>query len=164
MKSVIPVFLLIVITSCASRQDFDLESETALIMKLHEDQRTYHFEKDSISFPAQFGEGFISVNRGEITRPTFEENKTRYHRYFSSVDFKKWDDQTEPEIFFSRDGTMAYTIVDKQVVLIYQERDTTFEQTTNFAWVTIYTKASGDWKIACVASTNKPSEIVPMID
>ena len=166
IKNVASYVLLVSVMACnKSKQgeNFDLEKERKAILELHHVQRDDHFNRDSVAFSSRMADDFVSVNRGEIQRPTFEENRTKYHRYFSAVEFQKWDDQTEPEIFFSDDGSMAYTVVDKRVVLTYVERDTTYEEITDFAWVAIYSKTSNGWKITCAASTNKPSETRPVL-
>ena len=90
-----------------------------------------------------------------------EQNETisRYHGYFSSVEFLKWDDVSKPIIKFSNDGRMAYTIVDKIVAVAHKDEiGNTIEGKTHFAWIAIYKKYDNQWKIDCVTSTNKPIE------
>ncbi|EDP72276.1 hypothetical protein FBALC1_14282 [Flavobacteriales bacterium ALC-1] len=135
--------------------DFDLEKEQ--ILKLHNAQRNYHFNKDSIAFANQLSDQFISVNKGKISSPKQSETISRYHGYFSSVEFLKWDDVSKPIIKFSDDGSMAYTIVDKIVTVTHKDEEgNTVEGKTHFAWTAIYKKHGNEWKIDCVTSTNKP--------
>lgn len=155
------LFLLIIllIQACYSPQSIDLKKEKEKILAMHHAQRDYHFNKDSIAFANQMSDQFISVNRGIISRPKREDNIAKYNSYFSSVEFVKWDDASEPIIRFSADGSLAYTIVDKIVALTYQdENGETIEGTTHFAWTTIYKKYGEEWKIDCVTSTNRPDE------
>lgn len=87
---------------------------------------------------------------------TKNENEKRIEKYFSSVNFIKWDDVAEPLIRFSSDGLMAYAIVQKQVVLSYPDSmGKSFVDTTNYAWISIYRKEKGQWKIETNISTNK---------
>lgn len=133
------------------------ETKVITISQLHNAQRSHHFNKDSLAFANQLSDNFISVNRGEITKPKKGETISRYHNYFSSVEFHKWDDETEPIIRFSDDGSLAYTIVDKIVVLTYEDGDgQPVEDTTHFAWTAIYKKYGATWKIDCVTSTEVP--------
>ncbi|MBK8496856.1 MAG: hypothetical protein IPL50_19080 [Chitinophagaceae bacterium] len=82
----------------------------------------------------------------------------RYNGYFSSVDFIKWDDVSKPIINFSKDGTLAYTIVDKIVQISYKnETGKTVYGETHFAWTAIYRKYGETWKIECVTSTDRPN-------
>ncbi|MEP2024141.1 MAG: nuclear transport factor 2 family protein [Reichenbachiella sp.] len=161
MKSQKLIFALILILtflfSCNQKKEVSLQKEKEKILAMHHAQRDYHFNKDSVAFADQHSMNFISVNRGKITRPKREATIARYNSYFSSVEFVKWDDVSEPIIKFSDDGSLAYTIVDKIVTLTYQdENGETVEGSTHFAWTTIYKKYGTEWKIDCVTSTNIP--------
>lgn len=153
MKPVL-LFLPVLLFSCSS--GFDEEKERQAILELHEAQRGYHFQKKAEEFAGLMSENYISVNRGQVSRPSYEENVARFGNYFDSVEFVKWDDVQPPEVRFSDDGSMAYTVVEKQVVVTYpDERGGKITDTTDFAWVAIYRKYEDGWKIDCVASTNK---------
>lgn len=147
----------VLLVSCSHEIPFDEEQAIADIMKMHNSQRAFHFEKDSISFIEQFAHNFTSVNAGVISFPSKRETQSRYHRYFSSVDFRKWDDIQEPIVRFSDDGTIAYTIVEKLVEVVYtNEQDEVISDSTHFAWIAIYRNTADGWKIESVVSTNKP--------
>lgn len=149
--------LTLLLFSCSQQSQFDKEKATEEILKLHNLQRDHHFNKDSIAFANQLSENFISVNRGVIAQPDKSATLSRYNRYFSTVEFVKWDDVTEPLIRFSEDGTIAYTVVDKIVSVTYQNQSgETVEGETHFAWTAIYKKYGDEWKIDCLTSTNKP--------
>jgi len=146
----------VLFSSCLEQSQFDLEKETIEILKLHDLQREYHFNKDSISFATQLSNNFISVNKGIISQPEKKETISRYNNYFSSVEFITWDDNSEPIIKFSEDGTLAYTIVDKIVKIKYKdENGETVFGGTHFAWTAIYKKYDNEWRIDCVTSTDK---------
>ena len=156
--SLFVVMIFFCVSSCTKTSSFSIEKETEHILKLHNAQRDYHFNKDSIAFADQLSKNFISVNRGEISKPTKEATIARYNNYFSSVEFVNWDDVSKPIIKFSNDGSLAYTIVDKVVTIRYKnENDSLVEEETRFAWTAIYKKYGNEWKIDHVASTNKPS-------
>ena len=153
-KIVLTTLVLLIVTSCAKSKIVDLSEEKSQILKLHNAQRDYHFNKDSIAFANQLSDNFISVNKGVISNPTKAETISRYNGYFSAVEFIKWDDVSEPIIKFSDDGSMAYTVVDKMVALTYKDQEgNTVEGNTHFAWTTIYKKYGEHWKIDCVTST-----------
>jgi hypothetical protein len=159
-KLIIPIvlFTLIIITfsACSQAKKIDLASEKAAILELHNAQRDYHFNKDSIAFANQLSDNFISVNKGLVSSPKRTKTISRYHDYFSSVEFLKWDDVSEPIIKFSDDGSMAYTVVDKIVTTYYKDgHGNLIEDETHFAWTTIYKKYENEWRIDCVTSTNK---------
>ncbi|WP_435624362.1 hypothetical protein [Flagellimonas sp.] len=157
--SIILAFLGIIclFESCSEKTDFDEDKARKEIYELHNAQRKYHFEKDSISYVNQLSSNYIEVKKGKITRPRLEEKLGRYHSYFSQVEFLKWDDLQEPIIRFSEDGSLAYTIVDKIVEVSY--KDENGEETigqTHFAWTAIYRKTKEGWKVECAISTNEP--------
>ena len=156
LKLLAPAFTCIFLFACQAPIPFDEVREKADILELHNLQRDYHFNKDSLAFVNQLSDDFISVNRGEITQPERAETLARYHAYFSSVEFVKWDDLTEPIVKFSDDGSMAYTIVDKVVRTRYKnEAGEEVEGETHFAWTAIYKKSADGWKIVNVSSTQK---------
>ena len=161
MKALLFLTTLIFI-SCNSNfnsQAFDLEKATQEILELHELQRDVHFQKKASEFANLLSESHISVNRGAVNTPTIEENTVRFQKYFDSVEFIKWDDVKPPVIRFSDDGSMAYTIVEKEVMVRYEgDEGQEIRDVTTFAWVAIYKKYGSEWKIDCVASTNKPNE------
>jgi hypothetical protein len=161
MTKLTPLFsLFLLVYACSERTSikFDESSERAKIIALHEAQRTYHFEKMVEEFVGQLSDSFISVNKGEITRPTKADNRERFSNYFNAVEFEKWDDLTPPVIRFSADYSMAYTVVDKEVVYRYQHDGEPAErETTHFCWVAIYKRLGDTWQIDCLSSTNKPS-------
>ncbi len=143
---------------------FDEAAETEKILQIHNEQRRVHFEKLAEEFTEMMSENFISVNRGEIEMPSKEDNVKRFSAYFNSVEFVKWDDIKPPVIRFSDDGSMAYTVVEKEVVVTYEAKGKKYESTTIFSWVAIYKKYGEDWKIDAVASTNLPDELKEITD
>lgn len=169
-KGIIILIVLIGLGSCQDQPVFDEPLEREKILALHHAQRKNHFEKDSVAAARQLSDQFIAVNRGKISQPSYQDNLQRYNRYFSTVKFVKWDDLAEPIIRFSADGKMAYTVVDKEVIIRYANEegdpvaDYEEEETTHFSWVTIYRKYPEGWKIDCVASTNEPSIVKRVVE
>ena len=155
-KLAIWVLTCFVFQACSQNQ-FNTAKDTAEILKLHEEQRNFHFKKMAPEFAALMGPNYISVNRGIISQPSTAENTERFSNYFNSVEFEKWDDLKPPVIRFSDDHSIAYTIVDKEVILHYEgDEGEQIRDTSHFAWLAIYKKHEGVWKIDCVASTNEP--------
>ncbi|MEM9362436.1 MAG: hypothetical protein AAGA43_07375 [Bacteroidota bacterium] len=149
--------MLCLLTSCSDTKVFDEAEARKEIYVLHNAQRKYHFEKDSVSYVNQLSKDYVEVKNGIVARPKLEDKLSRYHSYFSQVEFLKWDDLQEPIIRFSEDGSLAYTIVDKIVQVSY--KDENGNQTigeTHFAWTAIYRKTMDGWKIECAISTEEP--------
>ena len=134
----------------------DLEKEKKTILSMLQTERKAHFDRDVDLFMPEFAEGMISVNKGEVDTATKEMNKERIGKYFGSVQFIKWDDTVEPIVRFSDDGSLAYAIVQKDVIVTYPDSTgNAFNDTTHYAWSSIYRKQNGEWKVECNISTNK---------
>lgn len=155
--------LAVVIFSCNAPKLSQDEDEKRLLA-IHEDSRKAHFGADAKAMIDQMTEDMISVNGGKIHKANPERDMESFQSYFNSVKFRKWDDAKPPTIRFSDDHTLAYMIVDKLVVL--EAKDSIgkpFEETTRYAWVSIYRKQKdGDWKLECIASTNEPEVVKPL--
>lgn len=149
--------IFIFIASCTPSHNFDQEKQR--ILALHNAQRVCHFENNAKEFVDQFSKDFYSISKGKVDRPSKEESFKRFDGYFSSVTFLKWDDVKEPIISFSKDYSMAYTIVEKEVLISYPDTSgVKQEYLTNFAWVAIYKKYGNDWMLDCIASTHVEKE------
>lgn len=136
----------------------DFEAEKQKLLRLHRAQQDAHLQKNVEAFVSQFDQNMLSVNRGKINTMSPTAARPRIQSYFDQVNFKKWADVSPPRIEFSNDGSMAYVVVDKMVILTYlDEQKQTVEESTHFAWVSICKKQpDGEWKIVCNVSTNEP--------
>ena len=62
----------------------------------------------------------------------------------------------EPVIRLSDDGSLAYAIIQKQVILSRSDSlGKPIIDTTDYAWISVYRKQKGEWKVECNVSTNK---------
>ena len=142
--------------SCNSNNKFDKQKETLAISGLLQLERKAHFSRNVDLFMSEFADSMISVNKGKVSVATPEENKKRISSYFDSIKFIKWDDVKDPVIRFSDDGSLAYAIVQKQVIVSYPDSlGKTLIDTTDYAWASVYRKQKGEWKVECNVSTNK---------
>ena len=149
------IFAAILLVSCKSAS-FDPERGKKEILRLEAQQREYHFEKNARAFVEMFSDDFLSVNKGVIRQPGRENSYQMFDKYFKNASFIKWDDNKAPVIRFSNDGSIAYAVVDKLVIVkTFNTGGEEITDTTNFAWLTVYKKYGDEWKIDCVTSTNK---------
>lgn len=149
------VILMVIALLPACSRVVDVEQEKQAVLALLEQERLAHIENNASMFVSGFMDSIITVNRGRITYSSRPENIARFDTYFNSVNFVKWDDVREPEIKISDDGTMAYAVVQKEVILEYKETATPQYDTTHFAWVSVYRKQADGWKLECNISTNR---------
>lgn len=154
MKFLFKYLFLLLLVGCNSKPD--PSNEKQIILSMLQTERKAHFDRNVDLFMSEFAEGMISVNRGEVTVATKEINKERIGKYFGSVEFIKWDNTAEPIIRFSDDRSLAYAIVQKDVIVTYPDSTgKVFNDTTHYAWSSIYRKQNGEWKVECNISTNK---------
>lgn len=150
------LFLAIIIVSCSNAGETGIAKEEKTIRALLQQERKAHFDRNVDLFVSEFADSMVSVNKGKVSTLSPEENKKRIKPYFESVNFIKWDDVAEPVIRFSDDGKMAYAIVQKEVIVTYPDSTgRPFMDTTHYAWVSIYRKQQGEWKVEANISTNK---------
>src|SRR3990170_4430508 len=152
----VPFVLSVILCACNNSDSVDKQKETEAIRALLQQERKAHFDRNVELFMSAFADSMISVNKGKVSVATPHENKERIGGYFNSVKFIKWDDAAQPVIQLSDDGSLAYAIVQKQVILSRLDSlGSSFIDTTDYAWVSVYRKQQGEWKIECNASTNK---------
>jgi hypothetical protein len=134
-----PAMLLLLIVSCRYANRPDLEVEKKKLLILHKEQQEAHLGENAKQFVDQFADSMFSVNRGKITITTKVTALKRFNDYFSNVEFKKWEDLNPPVIEFSADASMAYMLVDKQVILAYtNKKNILIEESTHYGWVSIF--------------------------
>ncbi len=140
--------------ACARKPDLVKEEKT--IRALLQQERKAHFDRDVELFVSEFTDSMLNVNKGKITSSSREENRKRIGNYFGKVRFIKWDDVSEPLIRFAGDASLAYAVVQKQVILSYPDSlGKKMIDTTDYAWVSIYRKLNGTWKVEANVSTNR---------
>lgn len=157
MKIIINFFALcglFVYSACHQSPTIDFEKEKAILLQLDEQAREFHFTKNAKDMVDGFSSDYITISKGVISRPTYEDRFKRFEKYFNSVDFIKWDNVTPPVVRFSDDASVAYVVIDKLVVLTLKEQPEK-PDTTHFAWLSVFKKINGKWTFDCVASTNK---------
>lgn len=153
MRIWLPLTLVLLI-SCTQKQD--LERTRQEIVRLLQQERKAHFTNNVDLFISEFADSMISVNKGKVTIAGPVENRKRIEPYFNSVKFIKWDDVADPIIRISDDGSLAYAVIQKQVILTYPDTSgKPFYDTTNYAWTSIYRKQRGEWKVEANASTTR---------
>jgi hypothetical protein len=144
----------LLILSCHDKPDLVAEKET--IRNMLATERKAHFDRNVDLFISEFADSMISVNKGKVTIAGPAQNKKRIEPYFNSVTFIKWDDTAEPIIRIADDGSLAYAIIQKEVILTYPDSlGKPFYDTTHYAWTSIYRKQKGEWKVEANTSTNK---------
>lgn len=154
------VILIVAIHFVGCGRELNIENEKQILLLLHKEQQDAHLNKNAKQFVDQFANPMLSIKHGKIDTIAQDAAIERFQNYFNSVIIKSWEDITPPIIDLSEDATMAYMVVEKLVVLSYEDEEgKTIEEKTHFAWVSVFKKQeNGEWKIVCNISTNEPNE------
>ncbi|MBK8305183.1 MAG: nuclear transport factor 2 family protein [Pyrinomonadaceae bacterium] len=131
-------------------------ADQAELMRLHEQQKTAHLTYNAELFVEMFADNVTQLQRGTMSSKTKAENLARFKSYFSSFKFSEWEDIAPPVIKISKDGTMATKTVRKRVRGSYKnEKGEDVSDHTVFAWLEVWEKLDGRWKLTTIASTER---------
>jgi hypothetical protein len=126
------------------------------LMRLHEQHKTAHMTNNVDLFVDTFADKVTQIQNGGVFQRTKEESRERFKIYFASFKFEEWADIKPPIIKISNDGKLATKIVEKRVRGTYKYPDGKVEKDhTAFAWVEVWEKIDGKWKVISIASTSK---------
>ena len=136
----------------------DLEAEKRELLRLGQLSRTAHLTYDPELLVASQAPGFVSVSEGRISRPSAEQSRAMFRGYFASVTFKAWDDLAPPVVTLSDDATLATVLVQKRVRLTPKDKPDGPVTETDWAWLEIWRKEQGVWRMQMIVSTRQPGE------
>lgn len=135
------------------KSDIDLSQE---ILNLHKTEIDAHLNKDVDFFVQDISEDYLAVSGGEIRKPTLEETRLKFSNYLNNTVFAEYRDLCEPIIGFSKDGSLAWSIVQVKVVG-RRTMDDGSERDLDFtcAWITLYGRQDDKWVRLADVSTFK---------
>jgi len=138
------VGMVIVCGGCQPSPDFEaLRKE---ILDLHQQTIDAHWKKDAAFFTKHMADDYFAVKNGEILNPTREETAAEYEHYLTNTTFKEYRDLRQPIVGFSKDGSVAWSIV--QVKVAGRDRDESGAESDfdlTWAWITLYGRREGRW-------------------
>ena len=105
-----------------------------------------HLQKDVGFFVQDISKDYMSVSGGEIRKPTEEEIRSRFSSYLNNTTFTEYRDLREPIIGLSKDGSLAWMIVEVKVAGKRKMEDG-LELDLNFicAWITLFERQGNRW-------------------
>ena len=130
------------------------------LLRLHKQHQTAHLTYNAELFIETFADNLPQIRNGEILTRSKAENLKRIKGYFSSYKFLEWEDIEPPIIKISKDGTLATKMVRKRVRGTYKnDEGEDIKDHTVYAWLEVWEKIDGKWKVVAVASTSRPGKI-----
>jgi len=133
-------------------------TDADLLRALHEKVLRAHRSSDVELILEDEPEDYVVAGRGEITRPTRDERRTRMGAYLSSTKFEEYRDLVEPIVTVSADGTLGWVVVQVQArgVQTSKPGETQPLQFVS-AWIELYAKREGRWYRVGNVSNFKPA-------
>jgi len=133
-------------------------TDADLLRALHEKVLRAHRSSDVELILEDEPEDYVVAGRGEITRPTRDERRTRMGAYLSSTKFEEYRDLVEPIVTVSADGTLGWVVVQVQArgVQTPKPGETQPLQFVS-AWIELYAKREGRWYRVGNVSNFKPA-------
>ena len=122
------------------KEDFKRYSKELLF--LHKKNIEAHLKKDVDSLVQGVSEDFISVNNGKVNFPSIEDIRKNYSEYLENTEFSKYEDQMDPIIGFSEDGSIGWSIVK---VSVGGKSKNKHDLEFTCAWITIYKRSNDKW-------------------
>jgi hypothetical protein len=132
-------------------------ADHAELLRLHQRQRAAHLERRGDWLVSEWADSLFSISRGGVSIGSREKGQANFQEYLDAVTFQAWDDIVPPRIRLSADGQMAYVVVQKRVHLTTRGAGIPTEsERTRFAWLSVYEKQDGRWRLSAIASTERP--------
>ena len=135
-------------------------ADHAEFLRLHERQRIAHLERRADWLVAEWADSLFSISRGGVSIGTRGKAQAGFQEYLDASTFQAWDDIVPPRIRISPDGQLAYVVVEKRVHLTTRGTGgAEGAERTRFAWLSVYEKQAGQWRLAAIASTERPDSL-----
>lgn len=125
------------------------------ILALHKASIDAHLEKNIPYFTQDVSDEFISISRGEILRPTKEETHAKFTNYLENTEFSEYRDLQEPIVGFSKDGSVAWTIVQVKVAGKRKMDEEMVDLDFVSSWIMLYERQGDKWVRTVNASSFK---------
>lgn len=150
------VLILVVSSVCAEAAEDAHAADRQAILAIHEQTREAHFERDPEKFLAAVEDGYWSIRGGEVEFRSREQALAGLRQYLGQTTFKRVEDVEPPRIRVSGDGTMAWLIGQVEVEAEQPDGNGgTRLLRFRSAWLDVYEKRSGRWRLAVRANTQR---------
>jgi hypothetical protein len=156
----IPVIGLLIfplLTAVACQRQPDPESLRAEILQLHRSFIQAHLDKDAAFLARPTSPEYLSVSDGQVQQMDAKEMEGMLSEYLTTTAFSEYRDVADPIIGVSRDGSLAWAIVQMRVAGTRSMPDRSSRAfDTLWAWITLYRRTGDQWLRIVDVSTNRP--------
>lgn len=147
------ILILACVAGCA-RPAVNAAQDEAALLALHKATLKAHLDGDVEAFLDPWADELLMVNRGTMEAVARDDSRQNFAEYFGSVQFEYYRDRKPPRIEVSRDGTMGWVAaeVEAKGVRMTSEGEAA-PLAFQSAWVSLYRKVDGEWRLAGNASS-----------
>lgn len=154
--------VLIGMLGCTATVKIDRAAEEQKLRDLHADVLRAHVEDDVEGWLAHESDQVLVASRGELLRPTAHERRAQRQRYLSAARFEVYRDLQEPVVTISEDGTLGWLVCQVEAKGTYvTENGNAVPIEFVSAWIEMYQKIDGAWRMVGNVSNFKPNPTAP---
>ena len=149
------ILILISILSCHKQPDLD--SLRAEILEMHRSFIQAHLDKDAEFIADPTSPDYLSVSNGLVKNIDAVEMEKMLSEYLNTTEFSEYKEVAEPVIGISRDGSIAWAVVQVRVAGTQTNPDgssSTYD--TLWAWLSLFQRDGDKWIRIVDVSTNRP--------
>jgi hypothetical protein len=143
----LPTCVVLAVAACTAAPVAERDPGAELL-EIHEQVLEAHRTGDVDLWMVAEADEYVSANAGSITFPTLAERRAMREPYLRSTTFDVYRDVTEPVVEVSPDGQLGWVIAQVEVAgtQIAPDSSTTPIEAV-FAWIELYRKVDGQWKL-----------------
>jgi hypothetical protein len=153
----LPFVVVVALGIIGCQRSFDSQQGRTEILELHRSFVEAHLDKNVAALSRPIPDNYLFVANGDVQMRNSSDVHRSMQSYLDATTFTHYEDTDEPIIGFSKDGTLAWAIVQVRVAGISHRAsgiDETFD--TQWAWITLFEKRNGQWSRIADVSTNRP--------
>ena len=140
----------------ASTPAVSQQTDSMALLSMHDRILEAHRTNNLESWMSIEATDFVSVNGGRVSFPTVQQRFTGRHAYLQASKFEIYQDRRPPIIRVSADGTLGWVIAEVEVKGVETGNGETKSFHDIWAWVELYQKVNGQWKMVGNASNRRP--------
>jgi len=135
----------------------DFESLRKELRAYHDAFIEAHVENRPEFMVQDLAQDYVNVSRGQLVRATKDEIKAQFENYLGNTAFAEYSMPEEPEIGFSEDGSIAWSLFRLQVAATWKpgaEDAVSYEDT--WACLVLFKRDGDRWLRIAEASNRVP--------
>ncbi len=151
----VPAVLFVVIRGLSPGRPLELEKQE--LLKIHAELIRAHLENDLEAWLDLESDFQTVISQGEILHPTRAERAVQRSAYLESTRFTRYEDLIDPVAVVSEDGSLGWVSCQVRVEGVQTDEDgTERELASTWAWIELYEKSEGRWRLVGNVSNRHP--------